>query len=141
MKKEEHRDPFAKYGFLLGVNYWPRKSGVRMWKEFDAAEIDGCGELYKFARIALPLSLPAMGTVSIFAFFNTFNDYLWQLIMISDKALKTLPIGIAMFSEAQTTNKGAQLAVGLISTIPLIIMFILFQRFFIKGATDGAIKN
>ena len=108
---------------------------------YEAAEIDGCGELAKFFRITLPLSFPAVGSVAIFAFFNTFNDYLWQLIMISDKKLKTLPIGIAMFSGAQNTNKGAQLAVGLISTVPLVIMFILFQRFFIKGATDGAVKG
>lgn len=108
---------------------------------YEAAEIDGCGELSKFFKLTLPLAMPAVGSVAIFAFFNTFNDYLWQLIMISDKSLKTLPIGIAMFSGAQNTNKGAQLAVGLISTVPLVIMFILFQRFFIKGATDGAVKG
>lgn len=108
---------------------------------FDAAEIDGCGEFRKFTKIALPLSLPAVGTISIFAFFSSFNDYLWQLIMISDKALKTIPVGIAMFSQAQTANKAAQLTSGLIATIPLIVIFILFQKFFIKGSTAGAVKG
>ena len=64
MKKEEHRDPFAKYGFLLGVNYWPRKSGVRMWKEFDAAEIDA-----EFAQ----MKELGMNTVRVFPLWDDFQ--------------------------------------------------------------------
>lgn len=108
---------------------------------FDAASIDGCGELRKFTRIVLPLSLPAVGTISIFSFFATFNDYLWQLIMISDTKLKTLPIGIAMFAQSASTQKGYQLAAACIAAAPLIILFIFLQKFFIKGATSGAIKG
>lgn len=108
---------------------------------FDAAEIDGCGEFRKFTRVALPLSLPAVGTIATFSFFNTFNDYLWQLIMISDKNLKTLPVGVAMFAQSQYSNRAAQLAIGLISTVPLVVVFLVLQKFFIKGATDGAVKG
>lgn len=109
---------------------------------FDAAEIDGCGELRKFTRIVVPLSLPTVATIATFSFFSTFNDYLWQLIMISDKSLKTLPVGVAMFAQAQSSsNKASQLAIGLISTIPLVVAFLLLQRFYIRGATDGAVKG
>ena len=108
---------------------------------FDAAEIDGCGEFRKFTRVALPLSLPAVGTIATFSFFNTFNDYLWQLIMISDKNLKTLPVGVAMFAQSQYSNRAAQLAIGLMSTVPLVVVFLVLQKFFIKGATDGAVKG
>lgn len=108
---------------------------------FEAAEIDGCGELRKFFTIALPLSTPAIGTIGIFSFFNCFNDYLWQLVMISSKKLKTLPIGISMYAQTMPGNKAAQLAVALFSTVPVVILFLLCQKFFIKGATEGSVKG
>jgi len=108
---------------------------------FEAAEIDGCGEVRKFFRIALPLSMPAVGTIGIFSFFNCFNDYLWQLVMISDKKLKTLPIGIALYAETMRNNKAAQLAVALFATVPVVVLFLFCQKFFIKGATEGGVKG
>lgn len=108
---------------------------------FEAAEIDGCGEVKKFFTIALPLSFPAIGTTAIFAFFGTFNDYLWQLVMISKKSLKTLPIGVTLFAQTQQGNKAVQLAVAFVATIPLVVLFLTFQKFFIKGSTEGAVKG
>lgn len=108
---------------------------------FESAEIDGCGELRKFFTIAVPLSLPAIGTISIFSFFACFNDYLWQLIMISDKKIKTLPTGITMFVQTIKGNAAAQLAAALFATVPLVIIFLFCQKFFIKGNTDGAVKG
>ena len=108
---------------------------------FEAAELDGCGEVRKFFSIALPLSSSAAGTIGIFSFFGCFNDYLWQLVMISDKKIQTLPIGISMYAQSMPGNKAAQLAVALFATIPVIIIFLAFQRSFIKGATEGAVKG
>lgn len=108
---------------------------------FDAAEIDGCGEVAKFFRIVLPLSLPTAGTIGILSFFATFNDFVWQSIMITDKNLRTLPVGLSYFAALQTGNKGAQLAMALVATIPLGVLFIICQKFFIKGATAGAVKG
>ena len=108
---------------------------------FDAAEIDGCGEFRKFFTVVFPLSLPTVGTMSILSFFSTFNDYIWQLIMISDKKLMTLPIGISYFAEMQNNNRAVKLATALIATIPIAILFVACQKFFIKNATDGAIKG
>lgn len=108
---------------------------------FDAAEIDGCGEIAKFFRVALPLSLPTVGTIGILSFFTCFNDFIWQSIMITDKNLRTLPVGLSYFTELQVNNKGAQLAMALIATVPLTILFLLLQKFFIKGSTAGAVKG
>lgn len=108
---------------------------------YEAAEIDGCGEIKKFSQITLPLSLPAIGSTAIFAFFGAFNDYLWQLVMISKKSLKTLPIGVTLFAQAQQGNRAVQLAVAFVATIPLAVLFIVFQKFFIKGSTEGSVKG
>ena len=108
---------------------------------FEAAEIDGCGEIKKLIMVALPLSMPVIGTTAIFAFFGTFNDYLWQLVVIADKRLKTLPIGVTMFAQIQQNNKSVQLASALLATVPLVVLFLCCQKFFIKGATDGSIKG
>ena len=108
---------------------------------FDAAEIDGCGEVGKFFRIVVPLSAPTMGAIGIMSFFTAFNDYVWQMIMISEKKLRTLAVGMSYFAQLQNSNKAAQLAMALTATVPLAIMFILCQKFFIKGATAGAVKG
>lgn len=107
----------------------------------EAAEIDGCSELGKFFKIVLPLALPSAGAAAIFSFFAAFNNYLWQLIMISDKKLQTLSVGIAMFSQTKIANKSLQLACALIASVPLVIIFLLTQKVFIKGATAGAMKG
>ena len=108
---------------------------------FEASEIDGGGEVRKFFTIALPLSMPVIGTIGIFSFFNCFNDYLWQLVMISSKKLKTLPIGISMYAQSMPGNIAAQLAVALFATVPIVVLFLACQKFFIKGATEGSVKG
>ena len=107
----------------------------------EAAEIDGCGEMGKFLRVIVPISLPALGAVGLFAFFATFNDYLWQLVMISSKDLQTVPIGIAMFAQKTHANLGYQLMAASLATAPLLALFIFCQRFFVKGITMGGVKG
>jgi len=107
----------------------------------ESAEIDGCSEMSKFIRIIVPISLPALGAVGLFAFFATFNDYLWQLVMISSKSLQTVPIGIAMFAQKSHANLGYQLMAAALATMPLLVLFMFCQRFFIKGITMGGVKG
>lgn len=107
----------------------------------EAAEIDGCTEIGRFIRIVLPMALPALGALGIFSFFSAWNDYLWQLIMISDKSLRTIPIGIALFSQGQITNTGYQLMAAMIATLPMLLIFLACQKFFIKGITIGGVKG
>ena len=107
----------------------------------EAAEIDGCGEIRKFSTIIVPLSAPALGALSIFAFLGTWNDFLWQFIMIQDKTKQTVPVGISMFAQQFTQNFGFQLVAAFFATIPVLIIFLLCQKFFIKGITMGGIKG
>jgi len=108
---------------------------------FDYAEVDGCTEIRKFFNIVVPLSLPVAATVGIFSFFGTFNDYIWQLIMLNNSKLMTMPVGVATFTSLNTGNVALQLAAALVSALPLVIVFFCCQKMFIKGATAGAIKG
>ncbi len=107
----------------------------------EAAEIDGCSEIRKFTQIIVPLALPAMGALAIFTFLACWNDYLWQLIMITDESKYTIPIGVATFAQVAVTNYGRQLTVAVIATIPILTMFLSFQKVFIKGITMGGVKG
>jgi multiple sugar transport system permease protein len=107
----------------------------------DAADIDGCGEIWKFIYIIVPLAAPAFGALSIFTFLGTWNDFLWQFIMIQGRANQTVPIGIAMFAQSMIKNLGYQMAAAFIATIPILAVFLFFQRFFIKGITIGGVKG
>lgn len=107
----------------------------------EAAEIDGCGEIRRFIGIVLPMALPALGALGIFSFFSAWNDYLWQLIMIADKGLRTTPIGIALFSQGQITNTGYQLMAAMIATPSHADYLFKRQKFFVKGITIGGVKG
>ena len=107
----------------------------------EAADMDGCGELRKFFQLIIPLSVPALGALFIFSFFSAWNDYLWQLIMVADKELRTVPIGIALFAQGQMTNTGYQLMAAAAATVPMLIVFLSCQKFFVKGITMGGVKG
>lgn len=107
----------------------------------EAAEIDGCGEIRKFLTIIIPLSAPALGALSIFSFLGTWNDFLWQFIMIQDKTKQTVPVGISMFAQQFNQNFGYQLVAACFATVPVLIIFLLCQKFFIKGITMGGVKG
>jgi len=107
----------------------------------DAADIDGCGEIWKFSFIIVPLAAPAFGALAIFTFLGTWNDFLWQLIMIQDKLKQTVPIGVAMFAQSMVQNMGYQMAGAFIATIPILAVFLLLQRFFVRGITIGGVKG
>jgi multiple sugar transport system permease protein len=107
----------------------------------DAAVIDGCSQPSIFSRIIIPLSYPVIGSLTIFTFIASWNDFLWQFILINSKANWTMPIAVASFVGMKMTDIGYQMAVASISAVPMVIVFIIFQKFFIKGLTVGAIKG
>ena len=107
----------------------------------EAADMDGCGEIRKFVRIILPLSAPALGALAIFSFFGTWNDYLWQLILIGERDLYTVPIGVATFSQGQVSNTGRQLMAAAVATLPMLALFLLCQKAFVRGITLGGVKG
>jgi multiple sugar transport system permease protein len=107
----------------------------------EASVIDGCSQPMIFGRIIVPLSKPVMGSLAIFTFIGSWNDFLWQFILLSSKAKWTMPIAVASFVGLKTTDVGYQLAVASVSAIPMIVIFLMFQKFFVKGLTVGAVKG
>ena len=109
----------------------------------DAAKIDGCNPFQAYFRVALPLALPALATLGIFTFIMTWNSFMWPLIVTNSEAMRTLPVGLAIFkgSFRETTEWGQLMACAVISVIPVIGVFLLGQKYFIKGIMMGGVKE
>ena len=108
---------------------------------FEAAKIDGAGELKTLTNILIPLSKPIIGTVIVFNFFTYFNQFMWPYIVLSDKALKTIPIGLAALAGENGVDFGLQSAGYSIVAIPLIILFLATSKIYVNGITSGAVKG
>ena len=108
----------------------------------EAATIDGADIFTLFFRIAIPLSTPAIASVSIFNFLTAWEEYPWANTVINDNAIRTLPIAIAgFFGQHQFTQWGYVFAMSALSLIPVILVFILFQKYFVTGLTAGSVKG
>lgn len=107
----------------------------------EAAIIDGCSRLGVLFRITLPLSLPGVVAIVVYAFVTTWNEFIFALVFAQDSRFKTLPIGIAEFSTEFDTDWGAVMAASMVMTLPVAIVFLLMQRLFVGGLTAGAIKG
>ena len=107
----------------------------------DAALIDGCSKFGIFHRIMLPLSKPVLAVVTVFQFVSTWNEYLFALVFIHKRNLKTLPVGLMDFVGEFHTDWVAMAAGLMIATIPIIIVYVLFQRQIMQGMTAGALKG
>ena len=107
----------------------------------DAARIDGCGELMILPRIVLPLVRPALGATGILLFLNSWNSFIWPLIMTRSNQMATLPLGLASLNSLHYVEYGMLMAGALISVIPMLILFVLLHRQFIEGLTHGAVKG
>ncbi|WMB30148.1 ABC transporter permease subunit [Streptococcus didelphis] len=103
--------------------------------------MDGASEWTVFSKLMLPIVKPGIGALFILNFVTAWNDYLWQLLMARSKEMKTLTIGVASLQQDINPNIGLKVAGAAIAALPMILIFFLFQRFFIKGATNGAIKE
>ncbi|MDR1766740.1 MAG: carbohydrate ABC transporter permease [Lachnospiraceae bacterium] len=108
----------------------------------EAATIDGCHHFQLFARIHVPLSVPAIITASIFAFLWTWNDFFTQMLYLSDIKKFTVALALRMFIDSQGQSSwGALFAMSILSLIPLFVMFIAFQKYLVEGITAGSIKG
>jgi ABC-type glycerol-3-phosphate transport system permease component len=107
----------------------------------EAAIIDGASRLALLFRITLPLSLPGLVSVVVFAFVTTWNEFILALVFAQDSRVKTLPIGIAEFTSEFNTDWGAVMAASMVMTLPIAVAFLLLQRLFVAGLTAGAIKG
>lgn len=106
-----------------------------------AARIDGCSDFGVFWRIILPLSAPALATLSIVVFTSQWNNLVWPLVVLNDKDLYTLPLGLALLRSEFQVNYGITSASAFLSVVPLVIVFLFLQRYFLEGLTVGAVKG
>jgi len=107
----------------------------------DAARVDGAGELRIFARIILPLCGPALATLGILTFLGSWNNFLWPLVVAQTEDTYTLPVALALFAKGQnSTNYGLLLAGATVVVIPILLLFLAFQRKFIEGIATTGIK-
>lgn len=107
----------------------------------EAARMDGASYLRVFMSIILPLSKPALATLAIFAFMASWNNFLWPLIITSDKELMTLPIGLSKLQGRWATEWNILMAGNVISFIPIFIVFLFASKYFIKGMTMSGVKG
>ena len=106
-----------------------------------AMEVDGAGSFTRYWRLILPLARPALATATIFTFLASWDEYPWALTIISTPAKQTLPLGIALFQGQNSTLWGLVFAASIAAVVPVIVVFLIFQRHFVQGLTSGAIKG
>jgi multiple sugar transport system permease protein len=107
----------------------------------DAARIDGSGDLGIYRRVVVPLSLPVIATLFLLTFQFHWSNFLWQLIVTNKESLYTVPVGLAMFKQAHEELYTLKMAASAVSLVPISIIFVFAQRYFIEGVTQGAIKE
>ena len=124
--------------------------GVFMMKQFyegiptelcEAARIDGMTEYLIWYRIMLPLSKPSLSTLTIFTFVNTWNDFLGPLIYLTTESKKTLQLGLRMFISQFGSEYGSIMAASVLSLIPVLIVFLSLQKYFVEGVAASGIKG
>ncbi len=106
----------------------------------DAATVDGCTHLQTLRLIILPLSLPGIAAVSVFAFINTWGEFLIALVLSEDKA-QTFPVWIGTFVGMYQVEFGKLITAGVLSCLPVVVVALIFQRFVIRGLIEGAVKG
>jgi len=124
--------------------------GVFMMRQFyqgipdelcEAARIDGMSEYQIYGRIMLPLSKPALSTLTIFTFVSTWNDFLGPLIYLKTEAKKTLQLGLKMFISQYSSEYGLIMAASVLSLIPVLIVFLSLQKYFVEGIAATGVKG
>ena len=119
------------YGFVNGIPY----------ELEEAAMIDGCSQTGAFRRVTLPLLAPGLVTTSVFSFITAWNEYLFALVFMTEKPKETLPVWLASFRTAFSTDWGGVMAASVIYALPALVFFLLVQRKLVSGVVAGAVKG
>ena len=106
----------------------------------DAARLDGAGEWTIFWRVVLPLSRPALATLAVLAFANQWRSFLWPLVATRSMEMQVVEVGIARLHGLYATNGPYQMAVAVTATLPLLVVFLVAQRYFMRGIQVAALK-
>ena len=136
------------WAVIFPIVGWP--FGVFLLKQFaegiptemvEACRIDGAGEWRTFTDVMFPMIKPGVGACAIFTFINSWNDYFMQLIMLTSNKNLTISLGIATMQAENSTDFGLLMAGSALASVPIIIVFLIFQKYFTKGITMGAVKG
>lgn len=106
-----------------------------------AARIDGASRFQAFIRIIMPLSSPGIIATAIYAFIIAWNEYVYALTFLTSRELLTLPVGLQRFFSEYVTNWPGLMAASFVMSIPVVVMFLVLQRFFVQALTEGAVKS
>lgn len=107
----------------------------------EAARIDGASEWQIFTRLVLPTLQPVIVTLALFVFLGSWNDFLWPLIVLSDQDLYTLPVALAALSREHVQDNELMMAGSVVTTLPVLIVFLALQRYYLSGLTAGSVKG
>ena len=136
------------WAVIFPVVGWP--FGVFLLKQFaegiptemvEACRIDGASEWRTFTDVMFPMIKPGVGACAIFTFINSWNDYFMQLIMLTANKNLTISLGIATMQGESSTDYGLLMAGAALASVPIIVVFLIFQKYFTKGITMGAVKG
>ncbi len=136
------------WAVIFPIVGWP--FGVFLLKQFaegiptemvEACRIDGASEWRTFTDVMFPMIKPGVGACAIFTFINSWNDYFMQLIMLTSNKNLTISLGIATMQAENSTDFGLLMAGSALASVPIIIVFLIFQKYFTKGITMGAVKG
>jgi len=106
----------------------------------EAARLDGAGEFTIFRRVVLPLSWPVIAVLTIFTFMWRWNDFAWPLVVLQDRASYTVPLGLSLMKGQYYTDWTGLMGMSLVSIVPILLVFIFFQRYFIQGIASTGMK-
>jgi multiple sugar transport system permease protein len=107
----------------------------------DAARVDGASEFRIFRSIVVPGILPILATLAIWTFLATWNDFMWPLIVLSDESRYTLPVALANLSGEHVQDTELMMAGSVITVIPVMLVFLFLQRYYIQGVMAGSVKG
>jgi multiple sugar transport system permease protein len=136
------------FAVIFPIVGWP--FGVFLMKQFsenipssllEAARIDGAGEMTTFLNVAFPIIKPGFGALAIFTFINAWNEYPLQLVILTQSEAKTIALGIAGLQSEMSNDFGLIMAGAALAAVPIIIVFLCFQKYFTQGITMGAVKG
>lgn len=147
LTKASLTEPF----FALIVPWVAPAFGIFMMRQYieqtipnellEAGRIDGCSEFTIFLRLVLPLLRPALGALAVWNFLNSYNSFLWPLIIISDPNRYTLPLGLATVYSAQSRQIDLVMAGSVLAAIPSLIVFVVLRKQLLEGLTAGSVKS
>ncbi len=138
-------------GLILAFTSFALPFGVWMIKGFidsvpveieEAAMVDGCSRIRAMFKVVLPLATPGIVATGIFAFLDAWNNLLFPLTLVTELPMKTLPPGMILYFTGQLrTDWGGMMATSFLTTLPIVLIFVLVQRYLVEGLTAGAVKG